>query len=264
MRNQIHERPESQRPTPPSALSRCLMSSDPAARVEDRRRRQEALGISFVIEALTLALLLVSPLLSSIAEPQLGRLLPPVPLVMGGWSTHSRPQARLPPPTRQSWNFRVAGLQPFAPRPAANLRQTAETGGDPSWLVPDASIPGETQMNGLRAPDPPLEPPADAHKVRENRIVKISEGVLQAQLVARIEPRYPALARQARIQGTVLLHAYISADGRITGLEALSGPPLLVQAAVDAVRQWRYRPTYLSGEAVEVETSITVIFRLDP
>ena len=61
---------------------------------------------------------------------------------------------------------------------------------------------------------------------------------------------------------TLLLHAIISVDGRITALEVVSGPPLLVQAAIDAVRQWRYRPTYLNGEPVEVETSITVIFRL--
>jgi protein TonB len=80
--------------------------------------------------------------------------------------------------------------------------------------------------------------------------------------VSRIVPRYPPLAVQTRKEGTVLLHAIISIDGRITALEVVSGPPLLVQAAVDAVRQWRYRPTYLHGEPVEVETSITVIFRL--
>jgi protein TonB len=87
--------------------------------------------------------------------------------------------------------------------------------------------------------------------------------VQQAQLTSRVEPRYPAIAIQTRTEGTVLLHAIISRDGRITALEVLSGPPLLVQAALDAVRQWRYRPTYLGSEPVEVDTSITVIFRLN-
>jgi len=67
---------------------------------------------------------------------------------------------------------------------------------------------------------------------------------------------------QTRKEGTVVLHAIISRDGRITALEVVSGSPWFDQAAVDAVRQWRYRPTYLGGEPVEVETTITVIFRL--
>jgi protein TonB len=92
--------------------------------------------------------------------------------------------------------------------------------------------------------------------------VKISEGVLQARLLSRVEPPYPTLAKLTKTEGTVRLHAIISRDGRITSLDVISGPPLLVQAALDAVRQWRYRPTLLNGEPVEVETSITVIFRL--
>ena len=90
----------------------------------------------------------------------------------------------------------------------------------------------------------------------------MSEGVEHAQLVSRTEPQYPILAKEARIQGTVFLRAIISREGRITSLEVVSGHPLLVRAALDAVRQWRYRPTLLNGEPVEVETSITVIFRL--
>ena len=263
MQNQIDERPASHRRTTPSALSRCLMEGDGAATVKDRRQRQKALGVSFVIETVVLALLIAAPLLTSIAQPQLSRLEPPLPIVMVSWNTHSRPHAPLPRPTRQGWNFRGTALRPLAPKPVADLRQTAEPGNEASLPILGGYIPGAIQVSELRTPDPPLEPPLDPHRIHENRIVKVSEGVLEAQLVARIEPRYPALARQARMQGTVLLHAFISVDGSITGLEVVSGPPLLVQAAVDAVRQWRYRPTYLNGEAVAVETSITVIFRLD-
>jgi protein TonB len=99
-----------------------------------------------------------------------------------------------------------------------------------------------------------------AHQVK--RPLKISEGVLEAQLISRVEPRYPSLAVQTKTQGTVRLHAIINREGRITSLDVLSGHPFLVKAALDAVRQWRYRPTLLNGLPVEVETSITVIFRL--
>jgi protein TonB len=108
-----------------------------------------------------------------------------------------------------------------------------------------------------------VEPPHVAQPVQqEKRPVKLSEGVLEARLISRIEPQYPSLAIQTKTEGTVRLHAIISREGRITSLDVLSGHPFLVKAALDAVREWRYRPTMLNGEPVEVETSITVIFRL--
>jgi protein TonB len=97
---------------------------------------------------------------------------------------------------------------------------------------------------------------------QEKHPLKVSEGVLEAQLISRNEPRYSPLALQTKTEGTVLLHAFISREGRITSLDVISGHPLLVRAALEAVRQWRYRPTMLNGEPVEVETSITIIFRL--
>ena len=83
----------------------------------------------------------------------------------------------------------------------------------------------------------------------------------EAQLVNRVEPVYPHVAAIAGIQGEVKLHAIIARDGSIQSLNAISGHPLLVRAALEAVGQWRYRPYYLNGEAVEVETFITVNFR---
>jgi TonB family protein len=83
----------------------------------------------------------------------------------------------------------------------------------------------------------------------------------EAQLVNRVEPVYPHIAALTGIQGQVKLHAIIARDGSIQSLNAISGHPLLVRAALDAVGQWRYRPYYLNGEAVEVETFITVNFR---
>jgi protein TonB len=92
--------------------------------------------------------------------------------------------------------------------------------------------------------------------------VRRSEGIQAGLLIRRVEPDYPALARQTHLQGTVQLHAVIGRDGSIDSLEVLSGHPLLVKAALDAVRQWRYRPTLLGGEPVAVETYITVHFVL--
>jgi protein TonB len=86
--------------------------------------------------------------------------------------------------------------------------------------------------------------------------------VQAAKVIAQPQPQYPALARQARIQGNVVLHAIIGKDGRVGELEVVSGHPLLVQAALDAVKNWRYQPTQLNGDPVEVDTTITVSFVL--
>ena len=85
---------------------------------------------------------------------------------------------------------------------------------------------------------------------------------MEGNLIHRVQPEYPPLARQARIQGTVVLQAVISREGRIENLQVLSGHPLLVPAALAAVRQWRYRPYSLNDQPVEVETQITVNFTL--
>jgi len=92
--------------------------------------------------------------------------------------------------------------------------------------------------------------------------VRVSQGVSTGHLINKVEPVYPPLARNARVQGQVVLTAIISRDGTIQDLRVLSGHPLLIQAALDAVRQWRYKPYLLNGEAVEVETTVTVNFIL--
>ena len=92
--------------------------------------------------------------------------------------------------------------------------------------------------------------------------IKLGGQVQAAKSWHQPQPVYPPLARQARIQGKVVLHAIIDKDGRVSQLEVVSGHPLLVQAALDAVKQWRYQPTMLNGEPVEVDTTITVNFVL--
>lgn len=111
--------------------------------------------------------------------------------------------------------------------------------------------------------DPPPPPPAP-HKpvVVSAGPVRVGGEVAAARLLHRVQPRYPPLARQARIQGTVRLEAIINEAGEITNLRVLSGHPLLIAASLEAVSQWRYQPTQLNGMAVAVITTIDVNFRL--
>ena len=92
--------------------------------------------------------------------------------------------------------------------------------------------------------------------------VKVSPNVSQGLLISKVQPIYPPLARQARVQGTVVLQAVIAKDGTIQELQVTSGHPMLIQAAMDAVKQWRYKPYYLNGEPVLVRTTINVNFEL--
>jgi periplasmic protein TonB len=93
--------------------------------------------------------------------------------------------------------------------------------------------------------------------------LKVSQGVGVGMLQSKVEPVYPLIALKAHVQGTVLLRAVISKEGTIENLQLIQGHPMLVEAAINAVRQWRYAPYRLSGEAVEVETTVLVNFHLD-
>jgi protein TonB len=92
---------------------------------------------------------------------------------------------------------------------------------------------------------------------------RISGGVMAGSLINKVTPNYPPIARAAHVGGTVVLHAIISKTGTIESLQAISGPDMLKGAALDAVRQWRYKPYLLNGEPTEVDTTITVNFNLN-
>lgn len=92
--------------------------------------------------------------------------------------------------------------------------------------------------------------------------VRIGGNVQAAKMIRQIQPLYPQIAKTAHVQGTVMLHAIIAKDGTVQELQYVSGPALLMRSAMDAVRQWRYQPTLLNGEPVEVDTTISVVFTL--
>jgi protein TonB len=111
---------------------------------------------------------------------------------------------------------------------------------------------GGSAGSNLAPPPPP----------KSNKPLKVGGNVAQANLIRQVQPVYPQIAKTAHVSGTVVLHAIISKDGSIEELTYVSGPPLLMKAAMDAVHQWRYKPTLLNGEAVDVDTTISVVFTL--
>ncbi|MGA1984860.1 MAG: energy transducer TonB [Candidatus Sulfotelmatobacter sp.] len=104
--------------------------------------------------------------------------------------------------------------------------------------------------------------PVAVPKVATPTRVRVSSGVSSGLLIRKVNPAYPPLARQARIQGVVILQAQISKDGSIENLQLISGHPMLAPAAIEAVKQWKYKPYLLNGEPVEVDTQVQVNFTL--
>jgi len=120
-------------------------------------------------------------------------------------------------------------------------------------LLDSARAAEAPPVQAVRPVEPPKAPAAPIH---------VSRGVQEAMLIEKVIPRYPQLAIQTRVEGVVHLTALISREGRVTQLRVISGHPLLVPAAIEAVRQWRYRPTLLSGVPMEVVTQVDVNFTL--
>ncbi|HEV2280377.1 MAG TPA: energy transducer TonB [Acidobacteriaceae bacterium] len=118
--------------------------------------------------------------------------------------------------------------------------------------IPGAILPGATPPSAPR-----VEP------ARPRGPVHVSGGLAEGRLIVPIQPVYPAIAREAHIQGTVVVEAIISTSGRIENTHVVSGPPLLVQAALNAIQQARYRPFLLNNQPIEVETTIRVVFTLN-
>jgi protein TonB len=110
---------------------------------------------------------------------------------------------------------------------------------------------------GLFGSQPPAHP-----KPAQPKRISISGGVMAGMLVQKTQPVYPPIAKAARVSGTVVLQATISRSGSVENLQVISGPAMLQQAAMDAVRQWRYKPYLLNGEPIEVITTVNVIFTL--
>jgi periplasmic protein TonB len=139
-----------------------------------------------------------------------------------------------------------------APPPA--MASSGVVGGVPGG-IPGGQMGGV--IGGIISSTPVAVP-----KVATPQRVRVSQGVSAGLLVRKVNPTYPPLARQARIQGQVVLRAVISKDGSIENLTLVSGHPMLAPAAIEAVKQWKYKPYLLNGEPVEVDTEVQVNFTL--
>jgi protein TonB len=248
-------------------LSQCMVDSDPEALARARRLRQKALVISVVLEAVCLAVMLLWPLITPGVLPK-SYIMTPLPPYHGGGNprvaaqphpTRDRGPRPLPVPNTSQIIFRPNHSQASAdsqpPSFDPNVDVGAGDGSGPVGAGPGPIVPGGSD-NGPR-----VEPPRPSEPVRPVRR-QMSEGVMAGALIHRVEPVYPVIARTMHLSGTVRLRAIIATDGSIQHLEVLSGSEILARAALDAVRQWRYRPTLLSGVPVEIETYITVTFVL--
>jgi TonB family protein len=162
----------------------------------------------------------------------------------------------------------------IAPEPAAEPEVTQKliVKNDTRHLAEPAASPQdqepvqEPSLNINAAPDPKAlaglgNAPADLPKPSA-QVVKVSQGVMEGLVLKRVQPHYPAQAMQMRIQGPVQLQATISKAGEITNLKVVSGDGILSRAAQEAVKQWKYKPYYLNGEPVEIQTQILVNFKL--
>jgi TonB family protein len=141
--------------------------------------------------------------------------------------------------------------------PAAEGRQSE----DDAFTAPSLSDLGvesnPDKLAGIFSPIPATLPASPGTEA-----VRISQGSAQALLIKKVQPAYPKQALQARHQGSVQLQATVTKEGKVGNVETLGGDPLLARAAVDAVKQWEYKPYYLNGQPMEVQTQITVNFKL--
>jgi periplasmic protein TonB len=245
---------------PNSFLRSCLVEGDSAQEARVRRSKRRALLVSIAVQIVVVAALVLFPLFSKGENIANKVFTPTVPYNPGRAPEHARPSPQQPHARPEICRFCTPHIIPNRVI-EHDPTQNADTDGPTTEVIPGAPggeiIPGLlSSNNGPRRPEPPATP-------RPKERIQTSAGVQQAMLVRRIEPVYPPLAIQIRREGKVELHAIISRDGSIQSLEVTSGDPLFIQSALTAVREWRYRPTILNGQPVEVDTEITVIYSLN-
>lgn len=245
-------------------FEQSILSPDPA-------KKNWTFAASILVEVSAVSVLLLVPLIYT-ERLGLGWIQSIIPYVQPLSKPPVRQVVRGVQPTIQAakpWNPLIPVMTHL--RSADDIMKDAPQ--DPGLPDCPTCVVGATPINdanlfaglpGDRLPPPP-QPKPEARKPVEQPVsgpIKVSRGTQEAKIIRRIIPYYPALARQVRVQGTVKLLGVISTEGRIERLQVLSGHPLLVPAAVEAVKQWTYRPTLLSGVPVEVMAPIDVNFVL--
>lgn len=249
------------------AFGHCLMDGDPEVVRLARRNRRRSMFLSTLIQAGLLTAAIVVPLFAShtlktynqtpMLPPPRGNPGPEVRSA-GGGSQSTGP--RVPRPDFFT-HFEIQhGIQSPADSGTDSQAQEGLANTCPGCVPGGVDDVRDLFSDGSRTTLPP-QPPEPAPKPRGP--IKVSQPVQEARLIHRVTPVYPVLAVQTKREGRVELRAIIATDGTIRELQVLSGHILFVQSALDAVGQWRYQPTLLNGEPVEVQTQITVIYVLN-
>ena len=225
----------------------------------ERARRGGTILSSFGLQALLTSLLLILPLLRQVGMPSFHPLSTPISLGQPAEEPAVKAHAGPNFSSRRPAEFFFHRPSPLPTGRLGPIDASAPIGPDVGPYIPTRGtdqhgLPG-LFSSGTQPISPTAPPAALAHPLL---VSHISEG----NLIRKVQPTYPALARSAHIQGTVVLQAIISKQGTIENLTVLTGHPMLAPAAIEAVRQWRYRPYILNSEPVAVETQITVNFSL--
>ncbi len=264
------ERPRQVPPLVPQVQVERLFS-DVLLETDDQQRHRRTLSavLSFVVQCLLLGFLVIIPLMFTDVLPQQQLLTflmappppppPPPPASVAAARVVKVVESdilngRLRAPSKIPQNVQMIREDEAPP----DLSGGGVAGGVPGG-IPGGQLGGV--IGGILSSTPSAAVPKLVTPAAPKRI-RVSQGVTEGRLIHKVEPQYPMLARSARIQGQVLLTAIISKTGEIQNLVLVSGHPMLAPAAIEAVRQWRYRPFLLNDEPVEVETTITVNFAL--
>jgi protein TonB len=251
------------------SLAGCLMESDAGALVRARRLRRKALVLSIAFEAALIAAMLVWPLITPGVLSRQYVFTPAPPYHGGTNAAPAHPSGNPHPATKPHQSEASIFLQPPVIPPhvqtstgdeAPVIETGAGSGGPeiPGDLEGGPDIPGGTGTNSI-----PIVPPPVEVMRHTSAPIRRTEGYMEASLTHRVQPIYPVVAKTAGISGVVRLRAIIATDGSVRQLEVLSGNLILAQSAIAAVHEWRYRPTRLDGNNVEVETFVTVNFVLE-
>jgi protein TonB len=216
-----------------------------------RKRKRWPLTLAFALEALIGVALISLPLLSTGVLPVSAHIVCPIaPL---GHRSATRPPTG--DPRTGGPALHPVALNPTVPCFSCKHTDVSSRSDDVDSLPPTIGTDGGLP-DGLTVPDDHVVP----EQPKPPKRIPVSE-ISEGQLIHKVEPVYPRMALITGVKGEVRLHAVIATDGTIQSLAVVSGPPLLIAAARDAVSQWRYRPYRLNGQPVEVETFITVSFK---
>jgi periplasmic protein TonB len=242
-------------------LDRVMFAETLESSWPERGRRGWTTLTSFGLQAMVAGTLLLLPLLRPTGLPSFHQISTPISLgqPLGDTSIRRARASAGPAATHETGIIFMRSTRPEVSQPTSgDDGPLPGTGSGP--YIPGPLGSGDPHglgfVSGGTQPVLPVAPPATVTPVV--RLSHMSEG----DLIHKVLPAYPALARSARIQGVVVLQAMIGKQGSIENLRVVTGHPMLTSAAIDAVRQWRYRPYILNNEPVEVETQITVNFSL--